>query len=443
MDPFNKLNPFEASGVERTHDDALQTQQADQAGFQQHLNEFHPHERQPPSSNRLGQPYLVSNRDAEQLSMPHEDRVGQSTSRSPSDPASEQGGNQNVLFAAADHHGQLPAGSFSLTDCWHVMDAVADWPTHSVDQEEHSWAEADDVVAEWPTSGVIPWEQNLAASNPGRHSRPGDGNTSRGGPWLAPAAAQGALHGTGPSTSGSASNLTDLEDPVLSEARLDEILDTFAGEPGQTENEDRHEAVRRIRAWAEAGDVYARLDLPYLGLTTLPAAFPPGLQSLDVSNNELVHLPDTLPAGLRWLGASDNRLTSLPDTFPAGLQSLEIGSNQLTRLPETLPENLATLAAGSCRLTSLPDTLPAGLQDLDVRGNLLTSLPNALPTGLQTLAVGGNRLTQPTRDPAARPPGARSRRQPADQPTERPPCRTPVALRPRQRPDQPARHPPA
>ncbi|WFU40168.1 NEL-type E3 ubiquitin ligase domain-containing protein [Bradyrhizobium sp. CB82] len=170
-------------------------------------------------------------------------------------------------------------------------------------------------------------------------------------------------------------------------------MDTWAGEEWQTEGEDRQEAVRRIRAWAEASDVYAGLELQYLGLTTLPAALPPGLQSLNVSDNELVHLPDTLPSGLRTLGASNNQLTGLPDNLPTRLQSLVIGSNQLTGLPDSLPEGLSTLAVGSNRLTSLPDTLPAGLQDLDVRGNLLTSLPDNLPSGLQLLAVGGNRLT--------------------------------------------------
>ncbi|WP_245324084.1 NEL-type E3 ubiquitin ligase domain-containing protein [Bradyrhizobium stylosanthis] len=396
MDPFKNLNPFEASDIERTHDDGLQTQRADQAGFQQHLNELHPHERQPSDSYSPGQPYVVSNRDAEQLSMPHEDRVGQGTSRSRSDPPSEQGGDQNVRFAAADL-GRHLRGSCSLTDCRQGMDAAADWPTDSVDQEEYSWAEADDVVSEWPTTPAIAWGDSLEASTLSRQPRPDDANTSTGGGRfpLAPAPAQwtDGLHGTGASTSSSASNLTNLEVPVLREARLEQILDSWAGEPGQAENENRHEAARRIRAWVEAGDVYARLELPRLGLTTLPAAFPPGLQSLDVSDNDLVHLPDTLPAGLRALGASDNRLTSLPDMLPIGLQSLEIGGNLLSRLPETLPENLWTLGVCSCRLTSLPDTLPAGLQNLDVRGNLLTSLPNTLPTGLQTLAVGGNQLT--------------------------------------------------
>ncbi|WP_258768845.1 NEL-type E3 ubiquitin ligase domain-containing protein [Bradyrhizobium arachidis] len=393
MDPFNNLNPFEPPDVERAYYDWLQQEQADQAGFQQHLNELHPHERPPPNSNSVRDTRGVSNRDADFLRMAHEGRVGQGTSRLPSDHPtfSGQGVNQHMLFAAADRGDQLPAGNFSLTDDWHGMDAAADWPTHNVDQEEHWWAEPGDVVPEWPTPPAIPWQQNLGASILPRQPRPGDGSTSRGGRRLTPAASQWteALHGTWASCSGP----TDLENTLLGESPLDQILDTWASEEGQTEDEDRQEAVRRIKAWAETGDVYAGLELQDLGLRTLPAALPPGLQSLNVSDNELVRLPDTLPSELRTLAISSNRLTRLPDTLPTGLQSLVIGSNQLTRLPETLPEGLSTLAVSGNRLTSLPDTLPAGLQDLDVRGNLLTSLPDALPSGLQLLAVGGNRLT--------------------------------------------------
>ncbi|WP_245452477.1 NEL-type E3 ubiquitin ligase domain-containing protein [Bradyrhizobium forestalis] len=365
MDAFNHLHPVEAPDVERAYDDELGQQQDYQAGFQQHLNELHPHERPPQNSNNLSDRDVVSNRDADFLRMPHGDRVGQGTSRLPSDsPAfSGQGVNQDLLFPGADRSGQLPAGSFSLTDGWRGVDAAADWPTQSFDQEGHWWAEPGDVVPEWPTTAAIPWQQDLGVSILGRQPRPGDGST------------------------------TDLEDPVLRQSRLDHVLDTWAGEEGQTQDEDRQEAVRRIRAWAEAGDVYAGLELHDLGLTTLPAALPPGLQSLNVSDNELVRLPDTLPSGLRTLGASNNRLTDLPDTLPTGLQSLVVGSNQLTGLPETLPESLSTLAVCSNRLTSLPDNLPAGLQDLDVRGNLLTRLPDTLPTGLQSLALGSNRLT--------------------------------------------------
>ncbi|WP_404550344.1 hypothetical protein [Bradyrhizobium niftali] len=152
MDAFNHLHPVEAPDVEWAYDDELGQQQEYQAGFQQHLNESHPHERPPQNSNNLSDRDVVSNRDADFLRMPHGDRVGQGTSRLPSDsPAfSGQGVNQDLLFPGADRSGQLPAGSFSLTDSWHGVDAAADWPTQSFDQEEHWWAEPGDVVPEWP-----------------------------------------------------------------------------------------------------------------------------------------------------------------------------------------------------------------------------------------------------------------------------------------------------
>ncbi|MCP3413550.1 hypothetical protein NLM16_05490 [Bradyrhizobium brasilense] len=391
MDPFNHLNPFETPDVER---DGLEQQQVDQTGFQQHLNEFNPHERPPPNTNSLGVPNIVPNRDAGSLEMPHDDRVGQGTSRRPSDPSacSEQGVNQHILFVA-DRAGKLPAGSFGPLDCWHDMGSAATWPTHSVDQEEHSWMEAGDMVPEWPTTSEIPWEQNLDESILIREPAPGVGDTSRGGHRLTSTGAQWTETLEGTQASGCASGPTDLEGPVLRQLRLDQILGAWACEEGQTETEDRQEAIRRISAWVEAGDVYAGLELLSLGLTTLPGALPPGVQSLNVSQNELAHLPDLLPSALRTIDASGNRLTSLPDTLPTGLQSIAIGRNRLASLPETLPEGLLTLAVGNNRLTSLPDMLPAGLQDLDVRSNRLTSLPNALPTRLQLLAVGGNRLT--------------------------------------------------
>ncbi|MGL3104826.1 NEL-type E3 ubiquitin ligase domain-containing protein [Bradyrhizobium sp. BR 1432] len=188
-----------------------------------------------------------------------------------------------------------------------------------------------------------------------------------------------------------AGNPTNVEHPVLRQSQLDQLLNSWAGEEEQTEGEDRHEAVRRIKAWA--GEFYARLKLSDLRLTTLPPALPPDLGALDVSGNALTYLPDTLPAELRTLDVDNNRLTSLPDTLPPALQYLTIGRNQLTSLPATLPERLQTLAVGFNHLTSLPDTLPAGLRDLDVRGNRLTSLPDTLPARLQILYVGGNQLT--------------------------------------------------
>ncbi|WP_312891238.1 NEL-type E3 ubiquitin ligase domain-containing protein [Mesorhizobium silamurunense] len=185
---------------------------------------------------------------------------------------------------------------------------------------------------------------------------------------------------------------TNLDTAAVPEASLDQILDAWAAEAGQGDNEQRQEAVTRTRAWVEAGDVDALLDLSPLFLTSLPA-LPAELQVLNVNNNDLTSLPASLPAGLRRLDANHNQLTSLPEQLPAGLQWLYANGNRLTSLPERLSAGLQRLYADRNQLTSLPASLPAGLQALYVSGNQLTSLPASLPAGLQALYANGNQLT--------------------------------------------------
>lgn len=222
---------------------------------------------------------------------------------------------------------------------------------------------------------------------------------------------------------------------VLRATSLGQILDEWAAEVGQGGDEGRQEAVRRISAWVDAGDLDAALNLSCLRLRTLPAALPAGLrhlnadcneltnlpaelpvelqtlnakynqltslpaplpaglQTLEVSYNRLASLPDVLPTTLRWLDAGENQLTRLPDNLPSELQTLNADGNQLTSVPLSLPALLHTLNADSNRLTSLPDNLPAGLQTLNASGNQLTNLPGDLPARLQTLGAAGNRLT--------------------------------------------------
>ncbi|WP_371929967.1 NEL-type E3 ubiquitin ligase domain-containing protein [Bradyrhizobium sp. CCGUVB1N3] len=143
-------------------------------------------------------------------------------------------------------------------------------------------------------------------------------------------------------------------DPTNREARAsretaqDQVLEGWAADDGQGEQENRQEAVRRTRAWLDAAAAHAPLDLSFLSLTALPAAFPAGLLRLDVQDNQLTTLPDNLPATLLELNASFNRLTNLPARLPAGLEFLGASNNQLTSLPETLltrlgPECVADL----------------------------------------------------------------------------------------------------
>ncbi|APO70189.1 hypothetical protein IE4872_PC00159 (plasmid) [Rhizobium gallicum] len=71
---------------------------------------------------------------------------------------------------------------------------------------------------------------------------------------------------------------------------LDEILEACIAEEVPGEYEGRQEAVRRIRAWVETGDVHGALDLSSLRLTSLPS----GLQTLN-ARVQPARPPDVLP----------------------------------------------------------------------------------------------------------------------------------------------------
>ncbi|UVO33090.1 NEL-type E3 ubiquitin ligase domain-containing protein [Bradyrhizobium arachidis] len=189
--------------------------------------------------------------------------------------------------------------------------------------------------------------------------------------------------------------LTGTRSSAPPQESQDQILDAWVDEFGRRPDEDRHEAVRRIRAWRE--NAYDSAPLPLnlssLSLTTLPPVLPPDLQQLDVSRNRLTSFPETLPAGLWDLNANENWLRSLPETLPAGLRQLNVSSNRLTGLPDSLPPRLLRLYASRNRLTSLPDTLPPGLLRLYANSNGMISLPDTLPAGLRQLEARDNRLT--------------------------------------------------
>ncbi|MCK1296601.1 leucine-rich repeat domain-containing protein [Bradyrhizobium sp. 24] len=172
-------------------------------------------------------------------------------------------------------------------------------------------------------------------------------------------------------------------------------LESWVAEPGQGEQEDRREAVSRVRAWQEVADVHVPLNLASLALTTLPV-LPPEMQGLSIMHNRLSSLSIEGQANLLWLDASNNLLTSLSDAFPAGLQDLNVSGNRVSGLPAAFPAGLRRLNLSNNRLTSLTDTLPATLQQLDASNNQVTDLPEALPAGLRRLNLSNNRLTSLT-----------------------------------------------
>ncbi|MCP3471458.1 E3 ubiquitin--protein ligase [Bradyrhizobium sp. CCGUVB1N3] len=195
-------------------------------------------------------------------------------------------------------------------------------------------------------------------------------------------------------------------DPTNREARAsretaqDQVLEGWAADDGQGEQENRQEAVRRTRAWLDAAAAHAPLDLSFLSLTALPAAFPAGLLRLEVQDNQLTSLPNVLPTGLHVLYAMRNQLNNLPAAFPAGLLRLDVQDNQLTTLPDNLPATLLELNASFNRLTNLPARLPAGLEFLGASNNQLTSLPETLLTRLGPECVAdltGNPLSERVR----------------------------------------------
>ncbi|TSD83013.1 hypothetical protein FFK22_039985 [Mycobacterium sp. KBS0706] len=196
------------------------------------------------------------------------------------------------------------------------------------------------------------------------------------------------------SDAGPAENPSSSDDPMGVDASagqdesLDQVLDAWATEEGQGEDENRQEAARRIRAWVAAGDVDEELSLSGLNLTRLPARLPDGLHTLHARGNQLTSLQGA-PDGLHTLHAGRNQLTSLQGA-PDGLHTLHASGNQLTSL-QGAPDGLHTLRAGNNQLTSLQGA-PDGLHTLHADGNQLTSLQGA-PDGLHTLHADGNQLT--------------------------------------------------
>jgi Leucine-rich repeat (LRR) protein len=127
------------------------------------------------------------------------------------------------------------------------------------------------------------------------------------------------------------------------------------------------------------------------------------LETMDVSQNELISLPDELGTleDLQQLDATNNRLRVLPPVLaelPA-LKKLMLAHNQLTQLPELGAFNLpplVQLVASHNALTAVPPSF-AGLiylVELDLSHNRLGTLPSGLGgmRALKTLMLAKNEL---------------------------------------------------
>ncbi len=157
--------------------------------------------------------------------------------------------------------------------------------------------------------------------------------------------------------------------------------------------EDRLTAVERMKQWINQGGRDTVLELNRLNLGTLPDNLPPGVQHLDVSDNNFYQLPDQLSPTLTTLIASNNHLTSLPESLPNALKTINANVNQIRKLPERLPCHLKSLELHSNFISSLPETLPDSIEILKLSGNDFKEFPQKLPASLTELNIASNELT--------------------------------------------------
>jgi len=262
-----------------------------------------------------------------------------------------------------------------------------------------------------------------------------------------------------PSSSG---NLNFEEQGTLRSSELAQYLwqkkskkawDAWAESKDASHQENRKEAVKRMKEWVEQRNPEEVLNLKALGLASLPEFLPLGLRKLDISSNLFHRLPENLPPSLKVLDVSENMFGSLPNNLRENLPSLkylDLSSNRLKSLPEDivgmLRKNYVVFLQGNplpekererafqwdawaeskdasprenrkeavkrlkqwfeqgnveealnlkaLGLISLPQLLPLGLRKLDISSNLLPRLSRNLPPSLEALNVSENMLRE-------------------------------------------------
>ena len=131
----------------------------------------------------------------------------------------------------------------------------------------------------------------------------------------------------------------------------------------------------------------------------------PGVESLELQNNELTELPDTLGAlaNLRTLRLSFNKLTKLPSEgtqMLGNLQTLQLYDNALSRLPDSVCAltQLKHLSVGVNKLGTLPEQFGrlVNLKELYLDFNVIARLPESFGylASLELLFLNNNKLTQ-------------------------------------------------
>ncbi len=92
---------------------------------------------------------------------------------------------------------------------------------------------------------------------------------------------------------------------------------------------------------------HSHVSFRSMGLTSLPSPLPPGVESLDVSFNQLTSVSSHLPSSLREMNVDHNRLSALPDDLPPYLLSLSARDNQLEDISPEVINRLVQLDQSS------------------------------------------------------------------------------------------------
>lgn len=114
--------------------------------------------------------------------------------------------------------------------------------------------------------------------------------------------------------------------------------EAWAQQPNRLRDENRKEAVMRMRAWLKTDKPTKPLVLNGLTLRSLPV-LPDSVQNLHVSHNQLSSWPMELPSSLRYLDVSYNQLTSVPEHITTKLKNASINLEN-NRLHEHVISNL-------------------------------------------------------------------------------------------------------
>jgi Leucine-rich repeat (LRR) protein len=179
-------------------------------------------------------------------------------------------------------------------------------------------------------------------------------------------------------------------------------------------SEKRAEAARKVLNWKPDSSGHNTLELSRLGLKTVPplpdgvervdlarneiadlsGPWPASTKRIELFNNKIAGAIDlaAVPDTVTQLSLQGNQITTVADSAHPGLEDLNLDDNQIAVLNKQ-PPKLTRLSVDKNQLTAVPDdTLPVGLTSFSADGNKVHTLPTAFPGGMKWLHLKENDL---------------------------------------------------